>query len=151
AGGDVTARDRLVALQERLRVAQGLEPTRIRLALKDAPVADTLPELSRQARLPLTLTGPTEARLSLNLDGAPFWEALDRLRDQGGLRWTVTRDRHSLRLRPAKRLPARAVYPGPCRLALLGVSRQRTISFLTGQERESLSVGLGVALEPSCG
>ncbi len=76
---------------DRVEAADALKPKRIHLNLKEARLAAALRALTEQSGVSLVyspqVSAPVPKPLTLELDGVPFWEALDRLCSVAGLVW----------------------------------------------------------------
>jgi WD40 repeat protein len=125
-------RQRARELWERIAIAEALAPRRISLKLNDADVADAVKALAEQSGvrleyLPQATSSGTPKNLTLELNGVPFWEALDRLCREARLVYTQ-RDGQSLRL-TAGVLPRSELlaYAGPFRIQADRWSYQRVL------------------------
>jgi WD40 repeat protein len=153
-----TARDRQARLQEvieQIEVAEALQPVRVRLNFHDVPVAEAVQALDRAFGMSLVYAPkvpaePGPARLvSLELDGVPFWEALDRFCQAAGL-VVDSHPRNSLALTDGKPVPGQPVIrAGPLRLEALQVTRTNYLGRPPGvTPARSLLVNLALARAP---
>jgi WD40 repeat protein len=145
---------------DRIAVAEALAPRRIGLKLKDARVEDAVQALAKQAGLLLNYqpdrrsVSDSAKTITLELDGVPFWEALDRLCQTAGLVHTLTYtpNGQGLRLTGGTPVPRGAIaYAGPLRLQARGLTYQRNLD-LQGKEgapREDLSLNMVRNAEPA--
>jgi WD40 repeat protein len=123
---------RAQAVLDQIDAAEALAPRRLRLKLEGGAVADAVQVLARQAPFELRYAprprpagGPAKS-VDLDLDGAPFWEALDRLCREAGL--TCAASGRGLILSEGPPTPARALaYSGPFRLQARWVTSHRAV------------------------
>ncbi|MBX6313661.1 MAG: hypothetical protein IRY99_12195 [Isosphaeraceae bacterium] len=89
---DPEVQTRAAALLERIESGLMVKPTLVRLDYRDRPLTEVIRDLSEQSGMALVLDADSSPRLAarrLTLEEAeplPFWEALDRLCQAGGLR-----------------------------------------------------------------
>jgi hypothetical protein len=145
------ARQQARAVLDRIAVADAVAPTRVRLQLEDAALADALRAFAKQTGIAVkepssTLFGPKPRRLNLKLDDVPAWEALDRICDAAGAHLDAS-NLSSLSVSYRER-PSYAIrgYAGPFRLQGAGSSYQRDAGPIGA--RESLDVRLQLRKEP---
>ncbi len=144
---DAAVRQRVQQVRDRIAVAEALTPHRVGLTLKDVPVADAVKALAQQAGVGLLYfrkdaDGPPKT-VTLELDGVPYLEALDRLCQIAGLSATpngaegwILRDGTSV----SGELLA---YAGPLRIQAANVEFTRRLEL---QEKNQSSEKLGVSL-----
>src|SRR5262249_49576117 len=78
-------RDRLAEIVRKIEERERLEallpaPSRISLEAKNRPLREVFQRVARQCRSPIDLTDvPEDARVSVALDRAPFWKALEEI------------------------------------------------------------------------
>src|SRR5262249_5621075 len=87
-------RERARALRDGIALRAAVAPRLVRLKLRQATVADAVKGLATQAGVrldyvPAVLVEGPDPTITLDLDGVPFWEALGRLCEAGGLTWSV--------------------------------------------------------------
>jgi WD40 repeat protein len=81
---DAAVRQRLKQVRDRIALADALTPKRVSLKVKDAPLADVVKALSDQAGVrlnynPRASVNKLPKSVTLELEGVPILEALDRL------------------------------------------------------------------------
>jgi WD40 repeat protein/tRNA A-37 threonylcarbamoyl transferase component Bud32 len=138
---DAAVRERVSQVRDRIAVAEALSPRRFSLKLKDVPVADAIKALADKAGVrlnyirPLSVADPPKP-VSLDLDGVPFLEALDRLCRAAGLSQFSSRP-DVWTLRPGTPVPRELLaYAGPLRLQATSVEFQRLLG-LQGKQQPS--------------
>jgi WD40 repeat protein len=87
---DATVRERVKQVHDRIAVVQSLNPRRYSLKLTDVTVADAVATLAAKTGVRLEYVEPPAAgdlpkKISLELKGVPFLEALDRLCQTAGM------------------------------------------------------------------
>ncbi len=135
-------------------MAEAVEPRRVRLKLKNAPVAEALAALRKQSALPVQYAPPTgpgatpPRPVSLELDGVPAWEALDRFCRSAGLVYTASPGGRVLRAGKLPQ-PGAVSYAGPFRLEAQSWSYSRGLTLGPGAvPQESLSLSVALLAEP---
>ncbi len=129
-------------IADRIAIAEALAPSRVGLKLKEARIEDAVEALNKQGHIPLVyqsprrrLFGSAPRKVTLELDGVPFWEAVDRLCEAAGLApmLSYTANGQVLQLNEGTPLPrGRVAYLGPLRLQIDQLTYQRALS-LQGQ------------------
>jgi WD40 repeat protein len=146
-------------IMDRIAIAQALAPTRIGLKLKNAPVAQAVEALAKQAGIPLhyrpqprRFDAPVK-KITLALDGVSFWEALDRLCQNAGLVYQLSYGRNGNVLQLTEGKPVsrtRVAYLGPLRLQAESLTYQRSLGLGTkGALSETLNLTLSQIGEPA--
>jgi serine/threonine protein kinase/WD40 repeat protein len=135
--GTAAVKKRAAAVSDQIAIQTALAPVRISLKLKDVPIAEAVKALATQAGISLDyrpekrhLFGTPRKKITLELDGVPFWEALDRLCESAGLVHSRTYTVNGYALRLVKGPPAprgRVAYAGPFRLEAKNLNYQRTL------------------------
>jgi hypothetical protein len=81
------AKDLLRKVEERVVTARILAPKRLRLKLKDATVSEAVKQLEKESGYKLHIHGnPDDRRITLDTGETTFWQALDQLCVNAGLR-----------------------------------------------------------------
>ena len=93
-GADDGLAKRAAEVIDRVEVAEALAPPRVRLKLRNAPVADAVAALAAQSGARVEYLGPAQPAdppksVTMELDNVPFWEALDRLCEAGDLTFAI--------------------------------------------------------------
>jgi WD40 repeat protein len=127
-------RERVKQVRDRIEVAEALKPRRLNLRLKDAPVAEAVQALAKQARMPLTYVSKAPAdgspakTVTLDLEGVTFLEALDRLCERAELHSTQLVNPVRWQLIDGTPAPSATVaYAGPLRLHAHRIELLRTL------------------------
>jgi serine/threonine protein kinase/WD40 repeat protein len=125
-------------ITDRIVLGEVLEPTRVGLKLKEARIEDAVAALSQQGGIPLVYRSPPRRllgsplkKVTVDLEGVPFWEALDRLCEAAGLTFTLSYSVNGpvLQLTEGTPLPrGRIAYLGPLRLQMDQLTYQRALS-----------------------
>jgi hypothetical protein len=127
---DLEIRSRVNGLVVKIEGALLLEPTPVRLDFQDRPVEEVIPEIARRAGIPLVynVRGPSRMITLVSERPVPFWEALDRLCEAGGLGYAFNApngsnlNNRSLLLAPGfDGLGGRRSDHGPFRVNLIGL------------------------------
>jgi hypothetical protein len=160
---DPEVRRRLAALILVLEKAPLLQPRLITLQNKQWPMREAVAELAKQSGFKVELypSGADDERTkqlhTLAFDQQPFWQALDRLCQVGGLALQRTYgDDNRLQLRFDETYVPHVAHAGAFRLVAQGFQYHRTIEFSalprnasqTGQRGESLTFRFTVMAEP---
>jgi hypothetical protein len=151
----------LIDLIERKRL---LSATQVELVEHDVTVSDAVADLSRRARLRVTLDPPddphwTSKKIEFDSKGPiGFWEAIDRLGTVGGFRLEAIAGWYGSRTEPTVRLvrfddpPAKTSYAGPFRVDLASLNRHRAVTQtrpgITAKPVDDFSVMLNLVPEP---
>ncbi len=145
-------RERIQDILDRIEAAALATPRRVRLHLKDVPLADALRVVAKQTGLALTYVHSDKAedaapkRITLDLDDVTPWEALDAFARAAGL-VHAPRDGRTLRLTPG-RLPASGVaYAGLYRIQVVSTSRNLGVADAAAPG-EKLTLSLSLQAEP---
>jgi len=81
-------------------------PVLVTLRAEDRPLADALEEFRKSSGQPLKWKELPPGKLTISLEKAPFWEALDRLcKAQGGIMWSVKEKEILISKGPYRDLP----------------------------------------------
>jgi len=127
---------RLIGAIERRRLTR---PTRLELDFRDRPLPGAVADLAGRSGINVTVDPAADLawqsrRVSVQAAGpVPFWDALDRLCQAGGLRPAAAgggggggpgRRGELIRLVPGPPDPAPTAYSGPFRARLIGLRRQ---------------------------
>jgi hypothetical protein len=139
-GNDPEVRRRAESMIETIEVNEALAPTLIDLKVADMPAPDVVTLFNRQSRLKLDLVpqqGPArtqmeQKKLTLDMDGVPFWEALDRLCEAAGLTvLSLTPTQAQVQLAEAgSRFRAPTAYSGPFRMRVTGMNYYRNLTMV---------------------
>jgi hypothetical protein len=169
--GDEEIRRRVQLLCEKIEIHEALAPSFIDLKVQDKSVPEVVELFSKQSKIKLSLIpqqGPgrhalERKRITLALHDAPFWEALDKLCQAGGLGYNpVGTDTLQLQAASGDAHPPVAS-SGPFRMRITGMNYSRGVNFfgmsgnpsgvfpgMTAANRsENLSVNLDVLSEPN--
>lgn len=167
--GPIETQRRAQQLLDRIEANESLAPTLVKLQLKDVPVPKAVEELNRQSRLKLELVpqqGPArqqleQRRVNLDLPKAPFWEALEKLCEAGGLTYAPRGNKTFTLQMLEGGTPTRAptAYSGAFRVRVTGMNYFRNVSLLGGggnqqaigvgtNRSEGLTVSFDVLAEP---
>jgi hypothetical protein len=134
---DLEVRRRAESLITRIEQTTALAPTVIALTLRDTPIPEAVAALARQSRLKLELIpqqGPAreqleKKKLTLELEGVPLWEALDRLCAAAGLDYApltpTTIQLQPLEEGPPRRMPT--AVSGPFRMRIRALNYYRSL------------------------
>jgi WD40 repeat protein len=144
----ISADQQMRNVVNRIAAGDNLDPTRVRLHLKDALPADAVRTLARQAPFPILYASPPGVkepvqRISLDLKDVGVWEALDQICAAGRLGYSA--DALNVRVSPQYPPPNRIrAYTGPFRLETSATLYQRNVSLSAGPPRlgESLFLNL---------
>ena len=133
SGPNEGLRRRVAEVVDRITVAEALAPTRVRLKLQDAPISAAAAALTRQSGVRVDFVAPVRPadpakNLTLELDGVPFWEALDRLCDAGDLTYTIAPGRGVLLSQGPRTRKEMFADAGPFRLQATSWVSNRTVS-----------------------
>jgi WD40 repeat protein len=140
---DAAVRERVQQVRDRIAVAEALTPRRFNLKVEDAPVAEAVQALAEKARVRLNPPpGRPTKTVTLNLDGVPFLEALDRLCQAADLvptragtdQWNLTAGKPT----PRELL----AYRGPIRLQAANMEFDRRVDLAGKQTRDQLRLQL---------
>ncbi len=159
--GNPEVRRRAAELIDRIEANQALAPTWVTLQLRDVPVPEAVEALARQCRVRLELMpqqGPAREqlegkRITLEPGRVPFWDALERLCQAGGLTYT-SRTAKTLELQPADGAPRPpTAVSGAFRLRVTGMNYARSLNLnlvpgTTPARSESMNVSIDVLCEP---
>jgi hypothetical protein len=140
---DLEIRSRVNGLVIKIEGALLLEPTPVRLDFQDRPVEEVIPEIARRAGIPLVynVRGPSRMITLLSERPVPFWEALDRLCEAGGLGYAFNPpngsnlNNRALLLAPGfEGMGGRRSDHGPFRVNLIGLHYERNLVFVGGPD-----------------
>ncbi len=140
---DLEVRTRVAALLEKIEGALLLEPTPVVLDFQDRPIAEVLGEINARTGLQIALApdpapkGLASRRVTLRSERPlPFWAAIDRLCDAGGLQYgfpgqagPTSRDRSFTLAAGGNRPPGLMSDHGPFRVNLMSLHYQRDLTF----------------------
>lgn len=150
SGGEVRLRlDRLVARFEADLVERATEPALVSLTVAKTPVRDVLARIARDSGNPLEVSeevekGAAGSRLvSLSLDRATYWEAIDEVLASGGLDIDCRDDGRRVVVVPADGRPAARSASGPLLVLVSGVETGRAAA-----DGRPIRVGLRLVWEP---
>jgi hypothetical protein len=161
---DAEVRRRLQGLIPALERAAALQPRRVTLHLKQAPLADVVAEISRQTGYVLVLPAhmglpgqpdAEKSRYTFDFDGRTFWEVMDQVADAGQL--TLQPDANdSFQLISAAHHAPYVCHSGTFRLTAQNFDYSRGIDLSqvprnateAGPRTESLAFCFNVAAEP---
>lgn len=159
-------RRRLDELVPTLERVAALGPTRVTIQMKDEPVRRVVEELAKQSKFRIELSpnaGLGDERekrvISVDLKEAPFWEALDKICEKGGLTYHegyYGGDNFMIRLDYGDYFPGIVHVSGAFRLTARGFHYYRNLDIggpRNGPEgpfrrHESLSINIGISTEP---
>lgn len=140
---------------EQAQVSAAAEATRVTLIGEDLPLADVIARISQQTGNKITDYREqfgeevTEPRISLKLEDAPFWKAVDQVLDLADLTMYDFTGQRGIFLvnRPTNVIPrqTRAAYAGPFRIE---ATRFESLRELRTQNGAALRLFLNVAWEP---
>jgi serine/threonine protein kinase/WD40 repeat protein len=123
----------LLRLAVRIEAEQAIRPTLVTAKYDGVPLTDAINDLA--SKTPMTIafgrysgeTGldPKLRKITLELQDVPFWQALDRLCDAGGLRhkWSAGDLRHASDRGDEK--TGALAYAGNCRLEMMAITYRR--------------------------
>jgi hypothetical protein len=145
---DAEIRTRATGLLQELETRLLIEPTQVRLAFDDLPLAEVLRQLGEQANVQLSLVGDVtpqiqQRRVTLVADGpATFWEAIERLCREAQLQVTSGMFPQNLVAAQARAVTVQLCpntvgaiptsLSGPFRVAVATIDHSRHRSFLPG-------------------
>jgi WD40 repeat protein/tRNA A-37 threonylcarbamoyl transferase component Bud32 len=149
---DAALKRKIKTVMDRIEVAAAVAPVRIYLKLDDALIADAVATLSQKAGVGLIYepqnrpNGKPPPTITLDLDGVPFWDALDKLCRAAGLVCPLE-GAEPWRLTEGTLPPAGLVTSaGPLRLQATGLNYNRNL-FLQGpmaNPTENLALNLTI-------
>jgi hypothetical protein len=140
AAEDPTVRRRAALVIDAIESQRLIRPTPIRLAFRDRPLDEVVAEVRSQGGLPVVLEpegDPAWHRRRITLEApepVPFWEALDRLGEVGGVRHNpgplYDPGQHTPRvlLIAGADPPIPTAYSGPFRVNLISLCRHRQVT-----------------------
>lgn len=135
--GDPEIRDRAASLIGRIERQRLVRPTSVALDLKDVPLETALDALEARSGLALRVdpsADPAWKARKVTLQAnepIPFWQALDRICQAGGIRQSTPlnppsdRGERAIRLVPGDPETYPTSYSGPFRIRLLGLRKQQ--------------------------
>jgi hypothetical protein len=154
-GPNTPLRQRALDVTDRINAAKTRAPRLLRVKLNEAPIEDAVRALAIQSgyRLEYAPAAPPQGQprktISLDLDGVPFWECLDRLCQAGGLVFSSP-DGRTLRLTEGRPIPPGLIaYTGPCRLQIKNTGRRLSLAQPDVPRLEELVIEWEVLAEPS--
>jgi hypothetical protein len=134
-------------LVERIKKNAALAPTAVRLTLKDVPVPKAVEALAKQTRFKLELVpqqGPAriqldQKRITLQLENAVFWEALEKLCAAAGLTYVPSGADtfHLEAYEGAQRSRVPTAARGAFRFRVVGMNYFRNVNFLAASGQQS--------------
>lgn len=148
-------RRRAAVLVERLERRALTEPTRVTIRATDKPVLEVVQAIAAQAGVDVRPATLTARRVSVNLDGVPFWDAIEEVQRQSGCTVADQGDGGLVVSEgEADAPPGRTV--GPFRVSALSVTLNRTLTLSAAARRnpgfvplnEQLSLAFSVSAEP---
>ena len=153
---DAEVRRRARTLVAALEAAAALEPKRITLRADKQPLAAVLKDVEKQTGYKLSAEGMSdEKRFTFDLKGMPFWEAVERLRDEAGLAVRLEFLEEGIQLRPTAKRARFVRVNGPFRLELTRIDGDRAVDFTNPGEGndpdrrdQRLSLSLSLLAEP---
>ncbi len=158
---DSEIRSRAVALLIKIEGSLLLQPTMIRLDFQDRPVSDILKEINHTSGdlisiLPDDRKAISTQRISLQSDKPlPFWTAVDRICDSGGLQYSFAgRSNPNLRETSLVVMPGQSRPPGlmsdygPFRVNLSSLHYQRDLTFGVIRASPGMPNGFGRNADP---
>jgi hypothetical protein len=117
------------------------EPARITLRLKDAPLAEALKEIGRQAGVRIDASGVDEkAPVTVEAEGAPLFRVLDDLCRGRDDRTYEYREEGTVKFAPERHVSYPADYPGAFRVRVVRMRLERTTDFKDRKATLHLSV-----------
>jgi eukaryotic-like serine/threonine-protein kinase len=129
-------RNRVRHVKDRIAAAEAVAPRRVSLKFKDAPVADAVKALAEKTGVRLSYPPPAglPKTVTLELDGVPFLEALDRLCQAAGLVRSFNGS-DGWRLSDGKAVPAQMLaYGGPIRFQAFSMDFSRQLNLQTDKQ-----------------
>jgi eukaryotic-like serine/threonine-protein kinase len=133
-GGDPAVQRRVKEVQDRITLAEALAPTLVHLKLENAPIADAVDALAKQAGVRLVYKAQARTKLNapqavtLELKDVPFWEALDRLCKAAELISSFPDGRTMVLTEGNSGGPNTTAYAGPLRLQANSWNVSRTVN-----------------------
>ncbi len=166
-------RRRIEEVLPQMEQAAALQPRLINVDFKDTPIRKAIEELTRQSGYKFDIgnnggggsNDPEKRVVTLRLKDAPFWEALDRLCDVGGLTFSegwYSPDQESLHLDFGESHVGLTCLYGAFRVSIRGFDYQRSLYFNQGPQfqqqvqgqdspfhrNESLRIDMNICIEP---
>jgi hypothetical protein len=153
-------RDTLAKIRRQLEnelARRSTKATTITLHAAGKPLSEVLAEITRQSGSKLDDMRrqmgqePTDAKITVDFDKAPFWEALDKTLDQANLtvyHFDPKNDTLGIVARGPKDLPrfGRACYTGPLRIDATRLSGERDLR--AAGDTSALKLAVEIAWEP---
>jgi serine/threonine protein kinase/WD40 repeat protein len=119
---DPAVQPRVKEVLDRITLSEALAPTLVHLKLENALTADAVEALARQTGVRLVYKAQARTKLpapqavTLELNGVPFWEALDRLCKAAGLGYQSPDGQFLMLTEGNPGAPNAIAYAGPLRL-----------------------------------
>ncbi len=162
--GDVEMQKRARQIIDRIEVSEALAPTVIDAKFADTPLPQAVAQFSKQSKVKLELVpqqGPArqlldQKKITLELAGVPFWEALDKLCQAGNVTYTtISPSSLQLQLVEGTRPPPPIAQTGPFRMRITNLNYYRNIVLAQAAgaaqppgRTETLTAGLDLVSEP---
>lgn len=156
AAADVEVRARLESAIARIERDQATGPSRITLDVQGAPLADVLAEINRQARSDITLMNPEfwagqqPGPVTLKLENASFWQAIDALQQAANVGITITPEGWQVMRNWGGGGEGITAEAGVIQIAATNIhySRSRVFGRNGRQQSESFQIQLALRVEP---
>jgi hypothetical protein len=131
AATDPEVARRLSVLVRKMDHDRLVAPKRITLARKDRSIKEALDEISKQTgyRIDMSGGGPggDSAKHPFEFDNLPFWEALDRVANAGGLTVYTDYDDESIRVWNQESISPYLSYAGPFRFVATSINSNKNV------------------------
>jgi hypothetical protein len=79
------AEQALRSIERRIETERLLTPRRIKLTYRDTPLSDAIADLSKKSRVPITLEGDGNRKITVETSETSFWDALAQFCDKAGV------------------------------------------------------------------
>jgi hypothetical protein len=156
AGADPEIRRRVEVLTQRIERSVLLTPKHVSLVCKNTPVKEVVADLSKQTGYQIQWQGNDNARVTLNLPHATYWEAMDRLMLDTGCAMNIDDQHGAVFLNQQDTYSPYCYHSGPFRILALNFSYNRYVNLMNlprngidpNQQNENLSFAFMVSSEP---
>lgn len=147
---------RLTVLIRTLERERLVSPRKVTLTAEDRPIKEIVDEIGKQTGYRVNLNGGRpDARVSVEFDKTPFWQALDKVALQAGLTVNPGYDEETVSLYSSDSINPYVAYAGPFRLVATSINMSRNIQ-LSGispknpanRNQEYLNLSLQMYAEP---
>jgi hypothetical protein len=156
AGADPEIRRRVEVLSQRIERSVLLAPKHVSLVCKNTSVKEVVADLAKQTGYQIQWQGNDNARVTLNLPHATYWEAMDRLMLDTGCAMNVDDQHGTIFLNQQETYSPYSCHSGPFRILALNFSYNRYVNLMNlprngidpNQQNENLSFAFMVSSEP---